>query len=131
MRVRITATVAVLVALALASAGLIIHTIESARLEEAAAAQADQEVAEFLQLQEQGTDPRTGQPFASTERLLRVFLERNLPGDSELFIGWVGNRAKYRSSSRHGELTRDLDLLQVVRENLAAGRSSPDRLRGR
>jgi signal transduction histidine kinase len=123
VRVRITATVAVLVALALAGAGLIIHTIESARLEDAAAAQADQEIAEFLQLQRQGTDPATGQPFASTERLLRVFLERNVPSDSELFIGWVGNRAKYQSSSRHSELTRDLDLLQVVRDNLASGRS--------
>ena len=79
VRARITATVALLVALALAGAGLIIHAIESARLEDAAAAQADQEVAEFLQLQEQGTDPETGQPFTSTERLLRVFLERNVP----------------------------------------------------
>jgi signal transduction histidine kinase len=123
VRVRITATVAVLVALALAGAGLIIHAIESARLEDAAAAQADQEVAEFLQLQQRGTDPATGQPFTSTERLVRVFLERNVPSDSELFIGWVGNRAKFQSSSRHSELTRDLDLLQVIRENLASGRS--------
>ena len=122
VRVRITATVALLVALALTLAGVIIYTIESARLESAAAEQADQEIAEFLQLQQRGTDPQTGQPFASTQRLLRVFLERNVPSDDELFIGWLGSRPRFQSTSRH-DVSTDLDLLNLVRENLADGRS--------
>jgi len=122
VRVRITATVALLVALALAGAGAIIYAIESARLDSEAADQADQEISEFLQLQGQGTDPETGQPFASTERLLEVFLERNVPSDDELFVGWVGDRAKFQSASRHTGLTRDPELLRLVRENLASGR---------
>ena len=122
VRTRITATVAVLVAVALAGAGLIIYALESARLESAAADQADQEVAEFLQLRENGTDPVTGKPFASTEALLRVFLERNVPSDDELFIGWIGNRARFQSTSKH-DVTDDFDLIAEIRDNLAAGRT--------
>jgi signal transduction histidine kinase len=122
VRTRITVTVAVLVAIALAGAGLIIYALESARLESAAADQADQEVAEFLQLRENGTDPVTGKPFASTEALLRVFLERNVPSDDELFIGWIGNRARFQSTSKH-DVTDDFDLIAEIRDNLAAGRT--------
>lgn len=122
MRVRITATVALLVALALTLAGAIIYAIESARVESAATEQADQEIAEFRQLQENGADPETGQPFASTQRLLRVFLERNVPSDDELFIGWLGSRPRFQSTSRH-DVSTDLDLVQLIRDNLSEGRS--------
>ncbi|WP_240937889.1 HAMP domain-containing sensor histidine kinase [Nocardioides sp. JQ2195] len=125
MRVRITATVAVLVALALASAGGIIYALESARLEAAAQSQADQEVAEFRTLQEAGpgsSAPTPGQEgFRSVRDLLRVFLERNVPGDNELFVAWSSDRSVYVSTSRHRTFASTEEFAAAVRRNLDTG----------
>lgn len=121
VRVRIAATVAVLVALALASAGAIIYTLESARLESAAAAQADQEIAEFRELQKQGKDPNTAEKFASVKDLLLVFLQRNVPGEDELIAGWIDDRARLVSTSTHSGFSRTPEFEDAVRSNLATG----------
>lgn len=92
VRVRITATVAVLVALTLAGAGLLVYTIESQRIEQQTADDVDQELDEFNTLAQEGTDPDTGEPFASVRDLLVLFMERNVPDDDELLVGWVGDR---------------------------------------
>ncbi|WP_082620992.1 sensor histidine kinase [Nocardioides sp. Soil796] len=121
VRVRITATVAVLVALALAGAGAIIYALESARLENAASAQADQEIAEFRQLQEKGKDPNTARPFASVEDLLVVFLQRNVPSDNELFSAWIDDESKFESTSDHSGFSRSPEFESVVRQHLRKG----------
>ena len=97
MRVRITATVAVLVTLALAGAGLIVYAIESERLEERTLGQIDQELAEFNQLHTGGLNPDTQQAFPSVGSMLKLFLDRNVPADDELLVGWWRGRPRVRS----------------------------------
>lgn len=97
MRVRITATVALLVTLALAGAGLIVYAIESDRLEEQTLGEIDRELRELRQLQSNGLNPDTQQPFESVEMMLRLFLARNVPNEDELLVGWWRGRPRVSS----------------------------------
>ncbi|WP_307828158.1 HAMP domain-containing sensor histidine kinase [Nocardioides sp. SYSU D00038] len=84
MRTRITTTLAVLVATALAGAGLIVYAIESQRLVDQSVREIEQELDEFAVLQQE-------ESFTSVEALLRGFLTRNVPDDDELLVGWIGD----------------------------------------
>jgi signal transduction histidine kinase len=90
--VRITASVALLVLIGLAVAGVVVYTIESRRLDAQVGAEVDQEFGELSQLADPGDDAgvpaRQVQPFGSAEELLRVFLGRNVPDENELLLGW-------------------------------------------
>jgi signal transduction histidine kinase len=97
VRVRITATVALLVTLALAGAGLIVYAIESERLEEQTLGETNRELAELRQLQSHGLNPDTQQPFESVAMMLRLFLARNVPNDDELLVGWWRGRPRVSS----------------------------------
>lgn len=88
VRVRITATVALLVLAGLVLAGAVVYTIESSRLERQIADSVDLEFAEFGKLQEGGVNPDTDRPFASAEEMVRLFFERNVPDDNEYLVGW-------------------------------------------
>lgn len=46
-----------------------------------------QETEEFHTFAEQGVDPETSQPFGSAERLLAVYLSRQIPGEDEALVG--------------------------------------------
>lgn len=89
MRLRITVLVAVLVGLTLGGAGLIVYVIETQRLEAQTTDEVDQELDEFGRLYGDGTDPETGEPFASVIDVLDLFMRRNVPDDDELLVGWV------------------------------------------
>lgn len=121
VRVRITVTVAVLVALALASAGAIIYALESTRLQPSASAHADQEIAEFRKLRDDGIDPQTAEPFATVQDLLLVYLRRNVPSDDELLAIWWDDQAKFQSTQRHSGFSQSPDFEAVVRRLLADG----------
>jgi two-component system, OmpR family, sensor kinase len=97
VRVRITATVALLVTLALAGAGLIVYAIESDRVEEQTLGEIDQELSELDRLQENGLNPDTREPFQSVEAMLMLFLARNVPNDDELLVGWWRGRPQVSS----------------------------------
>ena len=97
VRVRITATVALLVTLALAGAGLIVYAIESDRVEEQTLGEIDQELSELERLQENGLNPDTREPFESVEAMLMLFLARNVPNDDELLVGWWRGRPQVSS----------------------------------
>lgn len=84
VRIRITAAVALLVTVALAGAGLIVHWVESRALTETQQSEVEQELDEFVALQ------RTGD-FATVRDLLEGFLTRNVPDDDELLVGWIGD----------------------------------------
>ncbi|HEX8509116.1 MAG TPA: ATP-binding protein [Propionibacteriaceae bacterium] len=99
VRLRITATVALLVALTLSGAGLIVYTVESQRIEAQSIDEVNQELDEFALLQG-GRDPETGQPFQSVRDILTLFLRRNVPDDDELLVGWIGNRPELRFPPR-------------------------------
>lgn len=88
VRLRITATVALLTVLALAGAGAIVYLIELGRLGDETADAVDQEFAELSTLQDEGLDRDTEAPFESPQAIVKNFMERNVPADTELLVGW-------------------------------------------
>jgi len=93
VRTRITLAVALLVMLALTGSGAIVYLIEHDRNREQAMDEVDQEVEEFITLQENGIDPHTGEPFDGVVPLLETFLERNVASPSEAFLAWYDGEA--------------------------------------
>lgn len=85
VRTRITAAVSLLVTVALAGAGVIVHWIESRAIVSDTQREVEQELDEFVALQATGD-------FGSIPDLLEGFLVRNVPDDDELLVGWVGDR---------------------------------------
>jgi two-component system OmpR family sensor kinase len=81
VRQRLTITIALLTTLALVAVGLTLYALESRRIDRAIDTSLSQEIGEFRALQKE-PDPQTQRPFASADRLLEVFLERNLPDDN-------------------------------------------------
>lgn len=123
VRTRLTAAVALLTGLALASAGLLVYTLESARLESSVRAHIEQEVAEFEQLR-LGNDPETAGPFTSVESLIDLYLRRNVPADNEVLIGYWDGAARLSSpGSPHPGLTRQPEFLEVVERRIERGGS--------
>lgn len=82
VRQRLTATVALLASLALVVVGSTLYVLESRRIDRVIEASLTQEIGEFRALESEN-DPQTRKPFASADRLLTVFLQRNLPDDHE------------------------------------------------
>jgi two-component system, OmpR family, sensor kinase len=56
------------------------------------------EVQEFTELTEPGVNPRTGEPFASVEEVIREAIAYNIARPNEKFLGYVDGR--YRTQSR-------------------------------
>lgn len=84
VRTRLTAAVALLVIGALAGAGVIVYWIDSRLIVVDTQRDVEQELDEFVALERSGD-------FSSISELLIGFLERNVPDDDELLIGWVGD----------------------------------------
>ena len=113
VRVRITAAVALLTILALSGAGAIVYLIERERIDEDTAQAVDQEFGELATLQDAGVDPETGEPFASPQAVVRVFMERNVPAETELLVGWWDGEPK-RQLPRWDAITRDPDFVAAA-----------------
>lgn len=123
VRTRITAAVSLLVALALAGAGLIAAAIQEQRLERQVVAAVDQEFEEFEILQRQGVNPETGRRYENAAELLLVFLERNVPDPDEMLIAWWDGEPKFRSPVAQRELTEEPGFQTAVRDAFAADRT--------
>jgi signal transduction histidine kinase len=95
VRTRITATTALLVALALTGAGAIVYLIESQRIEEQVADGVDQEFRELATFQ---TDPATGGRLGSVDELLKGFLLTQVPGEHETLVAWYDGRVQATSA---------------------------------
>ncbi|NRQ50304.1 sensor histidine kinase [Aeromicrobium stalagmiti] len=96
VRQRLTATIALLTSLALLAVGGTLYALESRRIDRSIENGLSQEIGEFRALQTEN-DPATRKPFTSAERLLEVFLERNLPDDNEeLFAFPASGRPTYQ-----------------------------------
>ena len=122
VRTRITAVIAILATAAMAGAGVLVYTLESARIERQTNAQIDQEIAEFRQLQG-GNDPDTAEPFTSVKELLNTFIARNVPDDDEILVGYAGAAEEaIRTPNRNAEKF-------LGEPCLPAGRRRADRVR--
>ncbi|MFC6286793.1 ATP-binding protein [Nocardioides sp. GCM10027113] len=113
MRARITLVVSALLAIALVGAGATVYVIELQRIEEQVVAEIDQEFAEFVKLQAEGVDAETGQPFRNVRSVLRTFLQRNVPADNELLIGWWDDGPQVQSPA--STLTSDDAFVAAAR----------------
>ena len=83
VRVRITAAVALLTALALSGAGLIVYVIEAQRIDEAISRSVDQQFEEFQKFKDS-----EGTSFATVGALLDAFMLSQVPDDNEALVTW-------------------------------------------
>lgn len=88
VRQRITFVVALLTAIALIGVGFTLYAVQRQNVDRSIEREQAKEIAEFRDLQSSAKDPETGQPFNSADRLIRWFLERNLPAPGEVFYGF-------------------------------------------
>lgn len=124
VRARLTLTVALLTTLAMTTVGVVIHVVESARRDAAVVDEANQEIAELRQLVDRGIDPDTNAPFVSAEPLLRTYLQRNVAGPHEMFVGWIDGGPELRSLQSPGPgLVRLPEFTSAVEGLLGTGGS--------
>lgn len=95
--------------------GLTSYVVErervDARIDDALA----QEVAEFRELARNGTDPATGQPFRSVDRMLEQSLRRNVPSSGESMLGIVDGEVRWVPGTEVDiEPENDADFVQAV-----------------
>jgi signal transduction histidine kinase len=70
----------------------VVYVVQHRAIGASITASLEQEVAEFRALAQSGRDPLTGAPFASAEGLLRVALQRNVPGHNEMHLAFLDGR---------------------------------------
>ncbi len=112
---------ALLVALALGTAGSIVYAVENARLQESAVARVEQELDEFAALDEEGIDPATGEDFADVESLLTTFLARNVPDENEVLVAWFNGRPQEALPGEDGFVQRNGPFEDLVATMVADG----------
>jgi len=118
VRTRIAVTIAVLTGVSMTGAGVLVYALESAQIENDINQQIDQEISEFRALESTGTDPATGEPFASTEALLRLFLARQVTDDDEMLVIYSGREIIGQSPHPSSRL---ILVEQEYQESVSAG----------
>jgi two-component system, OmpR family, sensor kinase len=122
VRNRITAGIALLTLAAMSVSGVLVYTLESARIEAGVNEQIDQEIDEFRRFQRSGIDPDSGAGFTDALRLVTVFLQRNVPDDDEMLVAYEGDVPRERTRNRYGEaFLVDPDYQRAVRTLLVDG----------
>jgi signal transduction histidine kinase len=121
VRFRITAAVGLLVAVALTGTGVLVYALGVDRIQESVPEAVDQEIAELVEFQAQGVDPRTGQSFRTIDRLVEEFLLRNVPARSELLIGVWNGRLQASSPSTRSALASAPEFEAAVLERVETG----------
>ena len=102
VRVRILASYVILLAAASLVSVFVARQVLLVRLDDRIQDDLAQEVREFRTLAVGGTDPATGRPFGdNVNRIFRVFLSRNVPGEGEEQIAIPRRgRTRYERSDR-------------------------------
>lgn len=107
VRLRITFVVALLTAISLVGVGFTLYTFQLESLDRAINTEQRSEIAEFRELQRSGIDPRTGEPFEDANRLLRSFLEGNLPSPNEYLYGFPTSGSPLFQGTDKGDFDQD------------------------
>jgi signal transduction histidine kinase len=129
VRQRLTATVALLTSLALLVVGSTLYVLESRRIDRAIESSLTQEIGEFRALQSEN-DPQTRKPFASADRLLTVFLERNLPDHNEALYGFRPSGGPTYQGEGDKRLLGSPEFRQVVERLESRGGTGTVTVRG-
>lgn len=120
-RWRIVGWIVLTTALVLLALGLTLRTLLMADVDRTANADVVQELDEFRAFVREGVDPTTAQPFDDPERLLRLYLSRQIPADHEVHLGADEARvfAVDRSAGDGGpyDLAADPELLKAIRSS--------------
>ncbi len=130
MRARLTVAVSVTVALALGLVVVLMWTIETRRVVDEASDHANQEIAEFDQLQRVGVDPRSGSSFSGLDPLFELYMERNVPNAEEILVGWHSDMSRWVTQSEHPTLAQAPSFEEVVRRRLVSGGDEQARIDG-
>jgi two-component system OmpR family sensor kinase len=122
-RARLVASYLVLLVVAGVVATFALRELLVIRLDDQVADDLRQEVAEIQNLAQRGRDPQTAQPFTSLARVYDVFFGRNLPGQDEALVAFVGGRFHHQNVQEFplGDLPED--ALEQFRAFSRSGRS--------
>ena len=122
-RWRIVGWIVLTTALVLFGLGLTLRTLLMADVDRTANADVVQELDEFRTFAREGVDPTTAEPFDSPERMLRLYLGRQIPASHEVHLGMDDARvfAVDRSGGDPGpyDLAADSDVVNAIRESAA------------
>jgi signal transduction histidine kinase len=121
VRTRIIATVALLVALALAVSGLVVYALGRERVDDTVREAVAQEMAEVEEFEENARDVRTGGRYTSIPRLVRGFLSRDVPTEAELWLAVWDGKVQYASATSRDGLLRDAAFLDRVLPKVRTG----------
>jgi two-component system OmpR family sensor kinase len=114
VRTKVLASVLTMTALGLLIAWVVTDAIQARGLTARIHDELDQEVEEFRVLAEQGVDPETGDPFASVDQLLRVAIERNVPGPDQMLVTFVQDVPQLYAPQWARPVVDDPALLDLV-----------------
>jgi two-component system, OmpR family, sensor kinase len=96
-RSRLVASYLVLLVVAGAAATFALRELLVIRLDDRVNDDLRQEVAEIQNLAQRGRDPQTAEPFTSLDRVYDVFFGRNVPGQDEALVAFVGGRFHHQN----------------------------------
>lgn len=103
-----------LAALALLVAGYTAAALQERQVDARIQADLNAAAEEFKVLADVGIDPRTGDPFASPEELVRTAMERVIPARNEGVLGIVGGQIEYTSRLADIALQDDPELVAAL-----------------
>lgn len=92
LRWRIVVWMSLVVALALGGVVLMTRSVLFNEVAATANASVEQEIEEFRRFAADATDPVTAEPFDSAERMVEVYLSRQIPDASEVILGAAGGQ---------------------------------------
>ncbi|GLB63658.1 two-component sensor histidine kinase [Dietzia sp. NCCP-2495] len=127
-RWRIVGWIVLTTALVLLGLGLTLRALLMTEVDRTANDDVVQELDEFRTFASEGVDPTTAEPFDSPERLLRLYLGRQIPAANEVHLGmdsarvFAVDRSADASSPVDGEpynLAEDGQLIEEIRTSTA------------
>ncbi len=99
IRTRLVLAILVVLALALGATAVGTRQVLMARVDERVQDQLRSEAEELHLFAEQGLDPATGEGFGTdAERMLTVFLSREIPGEGEVMITYIDGEPAHRTA---------------------------------
>lgn len=119
-RWRIVGWIVLTTALVLLALGVTIRTQLMTDVDRTANADVVQELEEFRAFAREGVDPTTARPFEDAERLLTLYLSRQIPARDEVHLGMDRGRVLSvdRSAGDPGpyDLAADRELVEMIRD---------------
>lgn len=121
VRQRITAAVALLTTLALVCVGVTVYLVEDGRITAAVDSALHHQIQEFRALVAEGVDPQTQQRFASPDRVLELFLQRNYAAPNEIFWAFPTKGPVSFTGAADDDLETSAEFFELVDENKTRG----------